>query len=313
MKKAVPVVLVVAVILALASMIAILVTNRVLPLAVVGLAVAVFLFLGAIVLMTRRQASGQAVVIGLSQDTAERLSKVRTAVETMPKRLSSGKSGIPSLTRGLVVQDTSALLDIHALLSLNGEPVTTTTWSATPQTLLALVGLVDELPDGALIVEAGSGLSTMWLALAIAKSGRSISVVSLEHDGAFAEETRQSVARQGVSSNVEVRHAPLVPVSVGGVEYSWYEPSTWSDLKGISVLFVDGPPHATGAEARFPAVPLLAGSFADGAVVILDDTDRDDEKAVLQRWMAETDGGGALEVERVYDRTTQLRYRRAAH
>ncbi|QRN79239.1 MAG: class I SAM-dependent methyltransferase, partial [Nocardiopsis sp. BM-2018] len=63
--------------------------------------------------------------------------------------------------------------------------------------------------------------------------------------------------------------------------------SRLGDLKRIGLLFVDGPPQATGAQARYPAVPALLSHCTDDAVIVLDDADRPDERALGDRWIAE--------------------------
>ena len=71
---------------------------------------------------------------------------------------------------------------------------------------------------------------------------------------------------------------------VEGQEVVWYDPAALHDLDGIGLLFVDGPPAATGHHARWPAVPLLADRMAVGGRVVLDDLIRDEEKEILARW-----------------------------
>jgi predicted O-methyltransferase YrrM len=223
-------------------------------------------------------------------------------------RIGPGKAAIDEAGRRLVAKDTSALLALHSLVGVRAEPVSTTGYVAAPETLLGLVATIDEVEDGGVIVEAGSGLSTMWLALAIEKSGKKISVIALEHEPEYAEATRRAIGRQGIATRVEVRDAPLEPVTVDGVEYLWYQRESWADLARIDVVFVDGPPNSTGPSARYPAYPLLADALVDGAIVVLDDTDRKAERAAVKEW-TQRSGRGTLSLERELDRATLLRYR----
>jgi hypothetical protein len=48
------------------------------------------------------------------------------------------------------------------------------------------------------------------------------------------------------------------------------------------MLVIDGPPRATRKLARYPAGPVLFPLLADNATVFLDDTDREDEKTILE-------------------------------
>lgn len=235
--------------------------------------------------------------------------KSRDSWERTAKRLAPGKSSIEETTRRLVARDVSAILALHALVRIHGEPHATTGYVASPETLLALVALVRTLPEGAVIVEAGSGLSTVWLALAIEQSGKNVSIVALDHDPEYVAATKAALDRQNLGRHADVRHAQISESHVDGEALSWYDIESVKNIKRIDVLFVDGPPQSTGSGARYPAFPLLENLLVDGAVVILDDTDRRDEKVTLQRWLDHPSSRGALTVERDLDRSVLLRYR----
>lgn len=138
-------------------------------------------------------------------------------------------------------------------------------------------------PD--LIVECGSGSSSVWLGYLAERLGHG-RVVSLEHDERFLHASRALVAAHGLGDVVEVRHAPLEPWAAGGDE-PWYAAAAVEDLKQIGLLLVDGPPEALGPQVRYPAGPLLLPRCTGDAVIVLDDTDRAGEEAVSQRWLKE--------------------------
>jgi hypothetical protein len=134
-----------------------------------------------------------------------------------------------------------ALQNLNAVLPTSDVLPATRGWAASPDLLLALVDLViTERPS--LIVECGSGASTLWLALALRRFGI-------------------------------------------GETYPWYARTAWEDLAGIDLLFVDGPPAATGPQARYPALPLLNKSLSTIATVVLDDLILPDMREVLARWL----------------------------
>lgn len=157
-------------------------------------------------------------------------------------------------------------------------------WAAAPDLLLHLVELIRSRRPS-LVVEVGSGTSTLWLATALRTFGVPGRLVSLEHDPGYHERIVREVDRLGLGDVAQVRLAPLERRTVDGELWSWYAESAWRDLSGCGLLFVDGPPGWTAPLARYPAVPLLAGALAPGAVVVLDDYDRDEEKAVVARWV----------------------------
>ncbi|MEV2275215.1 class I SAM-dependent methyltransferase [Nocardiopsis sp. NPDC049922] len=167
-------------------------------------------------------------------------------------------------------------------------------WAASPDVLRVLVRQIDLLrPD--LVVEFGSGASSVWLGYALRRAGGG-RLVAVEHDARYAELSRELVAAHGLDDMIEIRHAPLTEVEsvevVAGDETvrtadRWYDASVLADLDGIGLVFVDGPPQATGRHARYPAVPAVLPHCTEDAVIVLDDADRPDERAIGDRWLAE--------------------------
>jgi predicted O-methyltransferase YrrM len=177
-----------------------------------------------------------------------------------------------------------ALQNLSAVLPTSEVLPATRGWAASPDLLMVLVDLViSERPS--LVVECGSGASTLWLALALRRFGIEGRVVALDHDPTFGGKTRDLLTRHGVGDLAEVRDAPLEDFSLEGETYPWYARRAWQDLTGIDLLFVDGPPATTGHQARYPALPLLAGSLSPAATAVLDDLVVPDMQKVLRRWL----------------------------
>ena len=177
-----------------------------------------------------------------------------------------------------------ALQNLNAVLPANDVLPATRGWAASPDLLVVLVDLViTERPS--LIVECGSGASTLWLALAMRRFKIDGRIIALDHDPVFGGKTRDFLARHDVRDLAEVRDAPLESFSLDGETYSWYARRAWEDLTGIDLLFVDGPPAATGHQARYPALPLLSGSLSPVATAVLDDLVVPDMQKVLRLWL----------------------------
>jgi predicted O-methyltransferase YrrM len=124
--------------------------------------------------------------------------------------------------------------------------------------------------------------------MALERAGKTNArVVSLEHLAEYADLTTTQLQSLGLDERVEVRLAPLEPVKIGEQEFLWYSKSSYQDLSNIDLLFVDGPPGATGPMARFPSYPVLKAALSSRAVLVLDDTTRKDERRVAQSWMEE--------------------------
>lgn len=187
-----------------------------------------------------------------------------------------------------------ALQNLNAVLPTSDVLPASRGWAASPDLLLTLVDLVStERPS--LIVECGSGASTLWLALALRRFGIDGRIIALDHDPVFSGRTRDFLARHDVLDLAEVRDAPLESFSLDGETYSWYARTAWEDLAGIDLLFVDGPPAATGHQARYPALPLLTKSLSPIATIVLDDLIVPDMRAVLPRWL-DADPGFSSEI-----------------
>ncbi|MBB4930735.1 putative O-methyltransferase YrrM [Lipingzhangella halophila] len=167
-------------------------------------------------------------------------------------------------------------------------------WAASPDVLRLVVDAI-RARHPKLVVECGSGASSVWLGYALRRAGGG-RLVALEHDERYADLTRRMLADHDLDDIVEIRHAPLrdwVPTDPDAPNPSgqpWYDLAAVCDLNDIDLLFVDGPPHFTATEARYPAGPALLPRCSASAVVVLDDTSRHDEQALSGRWLAATPG-----------------------
>jgi predicted O-methyltransferase YrrM len=177
-----------------------------------------------------------------------------------------------------------AIQNLSAMLPASDVLPATRGWAASPDLILVLVDqVIAQRPS--LVVECGSGASTLWLALALRRFEIDGRVVALEHDPVYAGKTRDFLARHGVSDVAEVRDAPLEDLSLADGSYPWYARRAWKDLTGIDLLFVDGPPAATGARARYPALPSLREALNPASTVVLDDLVVPDMRETLRLWL----------------------------
>lgn len=176
-----------------------------------------------------------------------------------------------------------ALISMQDLITAARPPLPPTGgWALEAQSISKLIHIIHSQRPG-LVVEAGSGSSTIWLGHACAAVGAKL--VALEHEEIYLESTRAAVKEHGLSTTVEVRHAALEQAGLEGHSTPWYALSKIRDLTNIGLLLIDGPPTLTGPAARYPAFPLLAQQLADNAVVVLDDYERRDEQETLKRWL----------------------------
>jgi predicted O-methyltransferase YrrM len=134
------------------------------------------------------------------------------------------------------------------------------------------------------IVECGSGLSTLVSAYCLKRLGGG-QVLSLDHDASFAAETRRELRTHGLDLHARVIHAPLRDFECDGRTVKWYDPAVVSALPAIDLLFVDGPPAHLDYLVRYPALPVLYPRLSEGAVIVLDDAARADERHIVATWV----------------------------
>ena len=199
--------------------------------------------------------------------------------------------------------------DVGALLALHGDDgrellPAPSGWALSPHVLALVLRLVRTRPDLETVVELGSGVSTSWVARELRRRG-SGRLVSFEHEPGYAATTAAQLAAAGLQSVVDLRCAPLAEVDLEGEDYRWYQ--GYDDVPEIGLLLVDGPPSATGAQARYPAGPLLLGRMAVGGLVVLDDVHRADEEAIIERWLRLEAAGRTLTRVETVDRAVVFR------
>ena len=177
-------------------------------------------------------------------------------------------------------------------------------WAMSASTL---VWILDRISGSSVrtILECGSGSSTVWFATALAHRGGEGQVIALESSAEYAEITRAELARHGLQDRAVVLHAPLIETVVGVRDSQpWFDLSVLPDIPPVDLLFVDAPVGGLAHQARYPAVPLLADRLSPGAAVVLDDTGRPDEAAIVKLWQQESFHGRRLRELRRLDRAT---------
>jgi len=174
---------------------------------------------------------------------------------------------------------------LMSLLQLRAPLPPTRGWAASPDYLALVAGeIMGQRPQ--LILECGSGISTVIAAYCLEKIG-SGKIVSLEQDAAHAGRTSDMLRLHGLDEYAEVVHSPIAEIEVDGNFMQWYDTRALDGLDGIGMVVVDGPSLSKGPLRRYPVLPLVADHLDKEAVVILDDADRPDERAVFARWASE--------------------------
>ncbi|HWT12773.1 MAG TPA: class I SAM-dependent methyltransferase [Allosphingosinicella sp.] len=172
------------------------------------------------------------------------------------------------------------LADKHALLDRLDLPYDALpylgSWKADTGLLKLLVDHIFEHKPR-LVVEFGTGASTLVIARAMQKAGGG-TLISCEQHADFVEATRQWLADYGL--HADLRTAPLAP-SPGGWPGLWYDHGPLP--AGIELMLIDGPPWSVHPFTRGAAETLFE-KVAPGGTVMLDDAARPGERFVARRW-----------------------------
>ena len=189
----------------------------------------------------------------------------------------------------LVVQETGncyrqieALINIRSELGIQKALPPMRGWAVSPDFAEVMVGEL-KARSPTRVLECGSGASTLVIAYFLRGQG-SGHVVSLEHDREYAKKSSQLVAQHGLQMQATVIYAPLIPYSREGREFLWYDVSAVGESACFDFVAVDGPPKDIGPLARWPLLCVLGDRLAPESAIVMDDTNRPDERCILEQW-----------------------------
>jgi len=155
-------------------------------------------------------------------------------------------------------------------------------WAASTDLLGELVRVV-AARQPRVVVELGSGLSTLVIAAALRRN-RAGRLICVEADDQYAHSTRAQLHQHALDDWATGRSVPLQSIEFEGERRPWYDTSLLGDVDSIDLLFIDGPPTALRRDIRYPALPFFWNKLNAGAVVLLDDADRPAESAMAKSW-----------------------------
>lgn len=179
-------------------------------------------------------------------------------------------------------------------------------WPISPDFALYLIELIDS-NDYDLIIEFGSGTSTVVMAKALARiaprrqKAKPLQV-AFEHLEQYHAQTQANLQQAGLADAVQLVLAPLEPYTApNGNTYPYY--SCHAALANLAsqllmaqpkvLVMVDGPPASTGKHARYPAMPAVLAHLKHARLdILLDDYIRDDEKEIAQLWLKDIEALG---------------------
>lgn len=132
--------------------------------------------------------------------------------------------------------------------------------------------------DYSRLVEFGSGASTVRWALEFSH----LNVLAFEHDQIYYAETMKLVQHFGVEKRAQVVYSPLSATWIGGRRFVSYTHPVVSESCDIAII--DGPPGFT-RRGREACLYFVYDALSVGGTVVLDDANRQDERAVVENWL----------------------------
>lgn len=233
--------------------------------------------------MAALQDSSQAAMAAL-QDNVQELHQENVALREELQKTSRSTSRHVTTTVRDSTRQIESLAQIYSRFSATKLPMPSTGgFAIDAQALAHLISLAEERKPRR-ILELGSGTSTIWLGYLCREFGGSL--VTLDHLEKYLAATQTAVDRHNLNHQVEGRLAPLQKINCDGTSFNWYALEALNDLSDIDMLVVDGPPAATGPQARYPSLPMLIDRLATNATVVLDDAHRRDELKIVEEWEA---------------------------
>lgn len=148
--------------------------------------------------------------------------------------------------------------------------------------------VIDHQPR--VILECGSGSSTVWMASQLELSQMDGHIYCLDHDLRFVRKTQDLLDRSGLAHRATIIHAPIEELSPAENLQAvpmWYSMDALASIPdNIDLIFVDGPPASVGRNVRSHALQALGDSLRMGGLIAVDDIARPDEAAMVREWLS---------------------------
>lgn len=205
------------------------------------------------------------------------------------------KQSFSKVTRDMIVVQNRLYAQFEALtwlqrrLSIKGQLPPLRGWATSPDVLLKLHAHIMAAKP-AVIVEFGSGASTMVIADALKQNGYG-KLISIEHNEFYGGQTMATLQAEQLQNWVDLRIGELEPWEAEHLNPKdaekpsyWYPKALLNDVQSVDLIWVDGPPGATCLYSRYPALPALADKLNPTTQVWMDDTVRQEEKDICEKW-----------------------------
>lgn len=228
-----------------------------------------------------------------NENSVETISNDLKALEKTLLQASRDSTG--KVTKDLITVQNRLYSQLESLswlqrrLKIKGQLPPLRGWATSPDVLLRLhAHIMSTRPQ--VIIEFGSGASTLVIADALRQNGVG-KLISIEHSDHYGAQTLVTLQAESLEGWVDLRIGDLEAwegehLNLRDAEKPsrWYPVSLLEGVENVDLLWVDGPPGATCLYSRYPALPALADKLSPNAEVWMDDTIRQEEKDICERW-----------------------------
>lgn len=129
------------------------------------------------------------------------------------------------------------------------------------------------------ILECGSGLTTILLAMLAGKRG--VETWTLEHHPQWLDRVSRSLGKYRLPA-INLCYAPLRNYE----SFSWYDPPVARMPSEFKLVICDGPPDLANG-GRYGLVSVFGDHLLSGALILFDDAMEAGQQEVLWRWQTE--------------------------
>ncbi len=164
-------------------------------------------------------------------------------------------------------------------------PITPLREGAASPDLIALLYTAIHTRKPKLMLECGSGVSTLILGYILQGLDQGAKLISLEHDAEWHKKVSDWVKLHQLQDTVTILHAPLQTTQLSHDQLLWYDTSalgSHTHNQKIDLVFVDGPPTWLHPRARTGIASIIEQYFAPQFQMIFDDALRPRDKQTVQ-------------------------------
>ena len=181
-----------------------------------------------------------------------------------------------------------------------------TPFSLNPYTILHVLNDI-LLNDRKVVVEFGSGLSTIIISKFIKINKLSVDFFSIDDNQEWQELILKELKKYQCDDKVQMSYCEIKELDNTKLSclnnMFWYSLNKLEKVKdkitnNIDLLLVDGPSIGSSIFNRYPALPYLQDKLSNNVAIYLDDTRRNGEKEILYKWNELLNG--EIQFEKMY-------------